>query len=484
MDDLRATADADELTARVAALIDAGRPGAARPLLGALRQMAPPSPLVAGLSAMLAMREGRFDLAQSELDAAIASAPEDASLRKRRADLRRQLGNSIGATEDAAEAVLADPRDPAAKALLGVLLLELGQAGNAAACLGEAVAAAPANPLFRQGLAAAQEAIGNADAAFATLTTGIAMAPASADLRNAAALLSIRRRDFAMTVQLAEQARLAGAADACCFGLKGHALASLGRHAEAADAYAEALKLDPGDTHVRHLVAAAGLLPGAKRAPADFLRTMFDGYADRFESQLVSLGYRIPGVIRRVLGDHPVIAGGGSLGPALDLGCGTGLIALALSDLGVAPLVGVDVASRMLAHAAAKGLYAELHEADLMQFLPADGRRWRLALAADVFCYFGDLRDAFAAVHAGLAPDGWFIFSLEELVADRDGVVPGNGDWALQRQGRYAHRIGYVADTARACGFAIRSLGPEVIRYEANAPVAGMLAVLEPRHDG
>jgi len=483
MDNLQVTADAAALTERVAALIDAGRPGAARPLLGALRRIAP-SPAIAGLAATLAMREGHLDLAQSELDAAIAAAPEDASLRKQRADLRRQLGDTAGATADAADAVLLDPKDAAAKALLGVLLLEFGQAGNAAACLAEAVAAAPANPLFRQGLAAAQEALGLADVAFQTLTTGIALASASTDLRNEAALLAFRRRDFATAVQLTEEARRDGVADAACYGLKGHALASLGRHAEAADAYHEALKLDPGNVYVRHLVAASGMLPDAKRAPADFLRTLFDDYADRFESQLVSLGYRIPGLIRRVMGDHPVIVAGGTLGPALDLGCGTGLVALAVSDLPIAPLVGVDVASRMLQHAAAKGLYAELHEADVLRFLADDGRQWPLMLAADVLCYFGVLHEVLAAVHARLAPDGWFVVSLEELLADRDGVTPGNGDWALQRQGRYAHSIGYVADTARASGFAIRALERQTIRLEANVPVAGMFAVLERRHGG
>ena len=483
MDELQVTADAEALTARVAALIDAGRTGAARPLLGALRRIAP-SPAIAGLAATLAMREGRLDLAQAELDGAISAAPEDAALRKQRADLRRQLGDITGAAADAADAVLLSPKDAAAKALLGVLLLELGQAGNAAACLAEAVASEPTNPLFRQGLAAAQEALGLVEFAFQTLTAGITLAPASTDLRNEAALLALRRRDFAAAVQLAEDARHDGVADAACFGLKGHALASLGRQAEAADAYREALKLDPGNGYVRHLVAGSGMLPGAKRAPAEFLRRLFDDYADRFESQLVALGYRIPGAIRRVVGDHPAIAGGGTLGPALDLGCGTGLVGLALLDLPVTPLVGVDVASGMLRHAAAKGLYAELHEADVLRFLADDSRQWRIALAGDVLCYFGVLHEVLAAVHARLAPGGWFVLSLEELLADRDGVTPGNGDWALQRQGRYAHSIGYVTTTALACGFTIRALERQTIRLEANAPVAGMLAVLERQYDG
>jgi protein O-GlcNAc transferase len=90
----------------------------------------------------------------------------------------------------------------------------------------------------------------------------------------------------------------------------------------------------------------------------------------------------------------------------------------------------------MLAAAAAKLLYAELHEADLMDFLIEDTRRWQLMLAADVLIYFGALDELLGAARSRLEPGGWFVFSLEELLPDHDGVVPGDGDWALQRQGR------------------------------------------------
>jgi len=485
MHELQSTTDAEALTTRIAALIDAGRLGAARPLLAAVRRLAPPSPRLAELAALLALHEGRFDVARQELDTAVAAAPDHARLRICRADLRRQMGDGAGAAEDAAEAVILDRNDPVAKALLGVLLLEFDRAEDAVACLAEAVAADPANAQYREGLAAAQEAGGDADAALATLTAGIAAAPERTELRNAAALLALRRRDFAAAVRLAEQARIAGVADAISFGLKGQALSGLGRHAEAADAYAEALKLDPGDRYVRHLVAAAGSLPGAQRAPAEYLRGVFDGYANRFERHLVSLGYRIPGLIRRALGAHPAIAAGDGLGQALDLGCGTGLVAVALSDLPIGALVGVDISSRMLAHAAAKQLYAELHEADLMHFLAEDARHWQLVAAADVLCYFGTLHDVFAAVHTRLEPGGWFVFSVEELLPDHDGTMLGGGEWASQPQGRYAHSLAYVAYAAREAGFTVRTLERQTVRHETNAPVAGIFAVLErSRHDG
>jgi predicted TPR repeat methyltransferase len=144
----------------------------------------------------------------------------------------------------------------------------------------------------------------------------------------------------------------------------------------------------------------------------------------------------------------------------------------------------------MLAQAAAKGLYAELREADVMDVLTnastGEVERYPLMLAADVFCYFGALEDAFTAVHASLMPGGWLVASVEELVADRDGVLPGDtgGKWALQRQGRYAHGAAYVRDTATAAGFQVLRVDREVVRYEANAPVGGLLVVLQRvRHD-
>lgn len=485
MEKLQPTADVTALTTRLAALVDANRPAAARHLLSAVRRLAPPSPELAELAARVALGEGRPELALEELDAGVTATSDHAGLRKSRADLRNRLGDLQGALADAAEAVLLDPADPAAKALLGILLLDVERPHDAISCLREAVAAEKSNPQYRQGLAAAQEASGDPDAALATLTDGIAATPHVSELRNSAILLSVRRRDFATAYRLGQEARAAGVADACCFGLMGHALSSMGRHAEAGEAYADALKLGPEDPYVRHLVSAAGVMPGATRAPVEYLRAVFDGYADRFEAHLISLGYRIPGLMRAAVASHPEIAAGRSLGPALDLGCGTGLVGVVLSDLAVGPLTGVDVSPRMLEAAAKKQLYGELRAADVMSFLNEDTRRWPLILAADVLIYFGALEELLAAVHARLQPGGWFVFSVEELLPDHDGVVQGDGRWALHRQGRYAHSMAYVADAVRDAGFATHRLERQSVRLEAEAAVAGLLAVVERvHHDG
>ncbi len=484
MNTLPATPNPEHLARRVAELIDAGRLGAARPLLAALRRLSPPSAELAELSALLALRDGRLDAACDELDAAVATAPEHARLRRCRADLRRRKGDLIGAAQDAAEAVVLDPTEPWGKAVLGALMLDLGHPADAVSCLTEAVAARPADPLFRESLAAAQTAMGDPRAAAETLAAGIAAVPGRAELRNLAVFLALQRRDFADAVRLAEDARQAGVADACLFGLKGHALSSLGRHEEAAEAYTEAVKLAPEDEYVRHLAAASGVLTAAPRAPATYLKAVFDGYAGRFDSHLISLRYRAPGLIRAALLRHLDLGSGRMIGPVLDLGCGTGLVAVVLSDLPIGPITGVDASPQMLAEAAAKRLYAGMSEADLMDLLSTDPTRWALILAADVLCYFGSLDEVLTAAHSRLQPAGLFVFTVEELPPERQGQAPGNGAWLLGRQARYAHSLGYVRSAAEAAGFAVRAIEREMLREEAGAPVAGLLAVLErTRHD-
>jgi predicted TPR repeat methyltransferase len=114
-----------------------------------------------------------------------------------------------------------------------------------------------------------------------------------------------------------------------------------------------------------------------------------------------------------------------------------------------------------------------------MHQLADDVARWHLMMAGDVLCYFGALYDPLAAAHARLEPDGWLIFTVEELLPDYDGALRGEGGRALQRQGRYAHTMDYVAKVARDVGFTIRILERQTLRYEADAPVHGLFVVLE-----
>jgi predicted TPR repeat methyltransferase len=202
---------------------------------------------------------------------------------------------------------------------------------------------------------------------------------------------------------------------------------------------------------------------------------VFDGYADRFDSHLIALGYRIPGVIRAAVLRHVAFPSDGRLGPVLDLGCGTGLMAVAVSDLPLGPLIGVDVSAGMLAKAEAKGLYAALHEQDIMAFLAQERASFALILAADVLVYLGALEELMTPVARRLRPGGLFMASLERLA---DVSEAGCG-WTLGPHGRYAHGAAHVRTVAKAAGLSVLALRDEVVRNEADKPVPGLLAVLQ-----
>jgi predicted TPR repeat methyltransferase len=447
-------------------LLDQGRPGAARPLVLALRPAGAEEAVAVEMEARLLFAQGRVPEAVAVLDAGLEEAGPSLALYLTRADLRLRAGDAVGAATDAAEAVILARDNAAAKALLGRALLQLGRAADAVACLGEALAALPYAAPIRLDLAAALDAVAQPEAGEAVLAAGIALDPGSAALHSAALLRRIRAEDFAAAVALAVTARRNGALDACGFGLMGHALSSLGRHDEAADAYVEAMKLAPEDPYVRHLVASAGRCDAGERAPPEYVRALFDEYAERFDRHLVHLGYRVPGMVRRVLAPFAPVSG-----PVLDLGCGTGLLALTCKDLAPRDWIGVDLSPRMLGAARSKALYAELHEADLLTFLAGETRAFPIILAGDVLCYFGPLMPLLRAAQPRMAPGGRFIFTVERLASDKEAACLG-------RRGRYAHSEAHVIAAARDAGLEIVSLDADTLRLDGSVPVHGLLAVV------
>ncbi len=502
--------DRSMLSRRARHLVQAGRMSAAKPLIAALVRVAPDLAEGKELQARVLHFDGRTAEAEALLGAAIAASPDAPALRLCRAEFRLQNREYLGGADDAAAAVIADPSQAAPKALLGVALIELGRYAEAATCLREAVAAVPNHASFREAYAQALERDGDRAAALAVLRDGIALSPGSVALRVAAIMTAMRGRDPEAAAELAEAARLAGVADARVFGLLGHSRSLLGQTEAATQAYEEALKLAPEDGYVRYLVAASGLLPSATRAPAAYLRKVFDGYAQSFEAHLISLRYRIPGLIRAALLDHlPALRRGETVGPALDLGCGTGLVGVVLSDLPIRPLCGVDISPRMLDQARAKGLYAELLLDDIESALacttlPADPPAasvavvqagetaipkgaeaasapafapWQLLIAADTLCYFGPLDGLMRSAYLALRPGGLFVFSVEEL--DEPPPPGGDGGWRLGPLGRYAHRADMIRTLVQDLGFTLIKLRREVIRQDRGAEVPGLFVVLQ-----
>ena len=307
------------------------------------------------------------------------------------------------------------------------------------------------------------------------------MEAANRAMRSSGDLLADRRYGFAMA--LAERGDREGAADLLAQAVEiapqfasgwfalGELREAIGDPAGARDAFGRAQAADPDDMHGAALRLARLGTPTADAMSAGYVRTLFDQYAERFDTALQNLEYRGPTLLLAALG-RTCRASGRPMrfARALDLGCGTGLAGAAIQPF-CDWLVGVDASSRMIAQARQKQIYDELEVGDVVAFLAAQrdsDARYDLMLAADVCPYFGDLAPILAAVVPVLAPRAVVGFSVETHAGT--GAVLGE-------KLRYAHGEDHVRAAAAAAGLTLQSLDRAAIRTEAGNPVPALIVV-------
>jgi predicted TPR repeat methyltransferase len=277
-------------------------------------------------------------------------------------------------------------------------------------------------------------------------------------------------RDFAAAAELMEQAlELTPSWAAGWF--------QLGEYREKAkltaaeDAYRQALELEPEDVFGATLkLAVIGAEDVPEQPPSRYVESLFDGYADRFDTALVEkLDYSVPGKLAALVAPHAPFS------LAVDLGCGTGLFGAEIRDR-TARLEGFDLSSNMLAKAQDKGLYDHLGQADLS--LPQEEaglfgpdlaeHRADLVSAADVLMYLGSLETVFPLVTALLADGGLFAFSVEDAGEGEEGFV-------LRDSLRYAQSEPYIRALLAEHGFDFLSSEKTAIRKDAGKPIQGIL---------
>jgi predicted TPR repeat methyltransferase len=289
-------------------------------------------------------------------------------------------------------------------------------------------------------------------------------------------------------------------------GVKGDCLRNLDRPAEAAGSYRRASELEPNRADVWRLLGQVleqlgdrdGAIKALRRAreidpsdphgasvelmrlgaeevsemPSAFVRSLFDQYAPTFDTALVeSLGYRGPSVlfeaVRSVCEAHQKPA---NFKNAIDLGCGTGLVAAAFAKI-VDQFIGIDLSSGMIEKARATALYAELKATDMLNGLRATpASSADLVLSADTMIYVADLFPVLKEARRVLAAGGLLAFSVE--THGGDGVIMGEGR-------RYAHSASYVRASIEAAGLVMLRHDQQSIRNEKGVPVPGLVIVAE-----
>jgi predicted TPR repeat methyltransferase len=459
---------AERLLDRARLLLQERRPLEALPMLDRLDRLPGLEGAAATLRAEALFGLARLEEAAAAADVAIAEGPGDPHRLRLRARIRLARGERPGAIDDAAAAVMAVPSDPGAKALLGTALLEDRRFDEAVYFLGEAFRADPGNPLSQARLGQAFMLAGRHEAAAEIMAHCELHAPAMPGIAALRAQNALLAGDAALAATLARAALARGVVEASVHSTLAHALVAAGCLMDAAPHFTAAARLAPQDHYLAHLAAAASGI-ASDRATDGYVTALFDGYAPRFEDALLSLGYRVPGLFRRAVERLlPAVAvGEARLGPVLDLGCGTGLVGVALADLLGGPLVGVDLSRGMLEQAAAKGIYAELRLMEIAAALRQDAGAHALISAGDVFCYLGRLEEVLDLCRQRLAPGGLLLFSVER-------GAQGSA-WQLGQSGRYAHAPDYLETCLATAGLAALEWREEDIRLDAGGPVPGLV---------
>jgi predicted TPR repeat methyltransferase len=342
-------------------------------------------------------------------------------------------------------------------------LHSLGEYHEAAAGFRHALVLRPNYPDAWCNHGLALQMAGLCEAALVSYDRALSIAPSHAtSWRNrGTALRKLQRDDEALYSY--EQAIEHDPRDADTYLFYGNLLRELKRDEAAIKAYRQARICGADVDQVDYLLAALGAEAAPQSSPVNYVKDLFDNYAERFDTHLRDvLQYRTPELLLAALQNAST-----HFGDVVDLGCGTGLCGPLLRPF-ASSVTGVDLSPRMLEKARDGGAYDDLVCAEAEEFLRTQPARFDLAIAADVLVYIGNLAPLFAALSHALRTDGVFAFSVESHT--------GEG-YVLRASQRYAHAETYLRDVATEHGWAIVGLESHVLRYDDGLPIEGYLII-------
>ncbi|MCD6045547.1 MAG: hypothetical protein K0R48_710 [Gammaproteobacteria bacterium] len=224
----------------------------------------------------------------------------------------------------------------------------------------------------------------------------------------------------------------------------------------------QAVKAAPNNEIFKFRLAAVSGTDSPSRPPAQYIQTLFDRYAERFDEDLLgSLHYKAPDLLCALLKEPLQQIENASV---IDMGCGTGLCGERLQGSG-AQLIGIDLSPGMLAIARNKKIYHELIEGDLLDILSTRLLGADALIAADVFIYFGNLSLLVELAFTQTKAHGFLAFSCEEG-ADDD-------TFHLTTTGRYQHPKAYMVKVLTAAGWHLMHDERVILREQRGQPVMG-----------
>jgi predicted TPR repeat methyltransferase len=366
---------------------------------------------------------------------------------------------------------LSRPLLPDELSTLALLEIQAGQYEAGLALIGDIESEAGATGALIRLKASVVSALGDRDMAIGILRRWCRAEPTDAETWSQLAAFLREAGRHADAVEAAGEAVLLAPENAAIAYRLGLCRLDAGDRAGASDAFRRVLDLDPSDPFgaAHHIAVAQGAVSAG--LAIDTMRAGFDEFAGYYDAKMVDrLGYRGPEEIRDCV-DADVAPDLPAPWDILDLGCGTGLVGVALSGR-KRRLVGVDLSARMLEQARRRNLYDALHQGELVEFLTMlCDEQYDVVTAGELFIYFGDLAPALAAIRSVLTPGGYLVFNTERVADDIGEIVSCHSM-------TFAHSQSYLRRAAAESGFAVRRCAPCFVRMEGSGPVESLITVL------
>jgi predicted TPR repeat methyltransferase len=236
---------------------------------------------------------------------------------------------------------------------------------------------------------------------------------------------------------------------------------------KAITAYQKALSLKPNDPEIKHILSAIQKQKPSAKAPQQFINALFNQYANYYDQHLIQhLQYQVHQLLYDFLDQEQWPEKSMSI---LDLGCGTGLCGNLFTGY-ANTLIGIDSARNMIEHARNKNIYTELICKDINQALTSQ-KNHDLILAADVFTYFGELREVLSQCYEALKNRGTIAFSVESTHNDTTYI--------LQTSIRYAHQHQYLKSLLIELKFNNIQIHTVTLRHQYKKPVSGYVIIAQ-----
>ena len=409
---------------------------------------------------------GRFEDAEKVAKNLTQKFPKDIFAWKVLSATFWQTGRKSQGIEISKKTISLSPNDDEAHSNLGVMLLEQGRFEEAEASLINAISLNSKNPKNHYNLGVILKKLGRLKDAELSYEKAISFDPNYfkahnnlGDVFRTLGKLEEAKSSFKIAISLQPDYAEAHVN-------LGAVLVDMERLDEAVLYFKKAISLKPNYSKAKHLLAA---LTGetTTTAPLEYVESLFDNYALKFESSLVSnLEYKIPKILTEIIIEDSKT---NSLGSIIDLGCGTGLFGEEIKKF-CNKITGIDLSKRMLDQAKKKNIYNELIKEDIVTYLSNNYFDFDYFISLDVFIYVGDLSNVFKLIKSHNKKSGKLAFSVENH--DRESFF-------LERSGRYSHSKTYIENLCERFGYTMNYFEKLNLRKEKNQYIDGALYILE-----